>query len=129
MKYEDKIIENNLPLANLIGVAIEVSSFMLDNKTTIKLKTNKSSFNSLPFRGLNLVIHQDQNYIVEPLKINPNNLEQIIVVNNTDLNPGINTIRIIDNELKQWSERQIYISPIAKNNYDFIKNNQQQNII
>jgi hypothetical protein len=129
VKYEDKIIENNLPPANLIGVAIEASSFMLDNKTTIKVKTNKSSFNSLQFRGLNLVIHQDQNYIVEPLNINPNNLEQIIVVNNTDLNPGINTIRIIDNELKQWSERQIYISPIAKNNYDVIKNNQQENII
>jgi hypothetical protein len=129
VKYEDKIIENNLPPANLIGVAIEASSFMLDNKTTIKVKTNKSSFNSLQFRGLNLVIHQDQNYIVEPLNINPNNLEQIIVVNNTDLNPGINTIRIIDNELKQWSERQIYISPIAKNNYDVIKNNQQGNII
>lgn len=129
VKYEDKIIENNLPPANLIGVAIEASSFMLDNKTTIKVKTNKSSFNSLQFSGLNLVIHQDQNYIVEPLNINPNNLEQIIVVNNTDLNPGINTIRIIDNELKQWSERQIYISPIAKNNYDVIKNNQQENII
>ncbi|TDD78740.1 hypothetical protein [Flavobacterium caseinilyticum] len=129
VKYEDKIIENNLPPANLIGVAIEVSSFMQDNKTTIKVKTNKSSFNSLQFRGLNLVIHQDQNYIVEPLNINPNNLEQIIVVNSTDLNPGINTIRIIDNELKQWSERQIYISPIAKNNYDVIKNNQQENNI
>ena len=129
VKYEDKIIENNLPPANFIGVAIEASSFMLDNKTIIKVKTNKSSFNSLQFRGLNLVIHQDQNYIVEPLNINPNNLEQIIVVNNTDLNPGINTIRIIDNELKQWSERQIYISPIAKNNYDVIKNNQQENTI
>ncbi|WP_233584080.1 hypothetical protein [Flavobacterium sp. GSP6] len=129
VKYEDKIIENNLPPANLIGVAIEASSFMLDNKTKIKVKTNKSSFNSLQFRGLNLVIHQDQNFIVEPLNINPNNLEQIIVVNNTGLNPGINTIRIIDNELKQWSERQIYISPITKNNYDVIKNNQQGNII
>jgi hypothetical protein len=129
VKYEDKIIENNLPPANLIGVAIEASSFILDNKTTIKVKTNKSSFNSIQLRGLNLVIHQDQNYIVEPLNINPANLEQIIVVNNTDLNPGINTIRIIDNKLKQWSERQIYISPIAKNNYDVIKNNQQENNI
>jgi len=129
VKYEEQIIENNLPPANLIGVAIEASSFMLDNKTTIKVKTNKSSLNSLQFRGLNLVIHQDQNYIVEPLNINPNDLEQIIVVNNTDLNPGINTIRIIDNELKQWSERQIYISPIAKNNFDVIKNNQQENNI
>ena len=129
VKYEDKIIENNMPSANLIGVAIEASSFMLENKTTIKVKTNKSSFNSLQSRGLNLVIHQDQNYIVQPLNINPNDLEQIIVVNNTDLNPGINTIRIIDNELKQWSERQIYISPIAKNNYDVIKNNQQEDTI
>ncbi|SDH39108.1 hypothetical protein SAMN04488062_1074 [Flavobacterium omnivorum] len=128
MKYEDKIIENNLPPANLIGVAIEASSFMLE-KTTIKVKTNKSSFNSIQLRGLNLVIHKDQNYIVEPLNINPDNLEQIIVVNNTDLNPGINTIRIIDNELKQWSERQIYISPISKKNYDVIKNNQQENNI
>jgi hypothetical protein len=129
VKYEDKIIENNLPPTNLVGVAIEANSFILDNKTTIKVKTNKSIFNSLQSRGLNLVIHQDQNYIVEPLNINPNNLEQIIVVNNTDLNPGISTIRIIDNELKQWCERQIYISPIAKNNYDVIKNNQQENII
>ncbi|WP_091257288.1 hypothetical protein [Flavobacterium omnivorum] len=128
VKYEDKIIENNLPPANLIGVAIEASSFMLE-KTTIKVKTNKSSFNSIQLRGLNLVIHKDQNYIVEPLNINPDNLEQIIVVNNTDLNPGINTIRIIDNELKQWSERQIYISPISKKNYDVIKNNQQENNI
>jgi hypothetical protein len=127
VKYEDKIIENNLPPANLIGLAIEVNSFILDNKTIIKVKTNEYSFNSLQFRGLNLVIHQDQNHIVQPLNFTSNNLEQIIIINNADLNPGINTIRIIDNELKEWSERQIYISPVSKNNYDIVKNSQQEN--
>ncbi|HNP32644.1 MAG TPA: hypothetical protein PKN96_05080 [Flavobacterium sp.] len=122
VNYNDKILEKDLPNAELIGIALEANSFSIEGKTAIKLKTNPSSYNALSSKKLYLIIHQDQNSTIYSLEFKPNELEQTLIVNNSDLKEGINTIRIIDNDLKQWAERLIYINPMTKNNFTIVKN-------
>lgn len=122
VNYADRVLEKELPIAAEIGIALEVNSFSIENKTAIKIKTNQTSINSFSSKQLSLVIHQDQNYTVYPMQLKATELEQTLVINNSDLHPGINTVRIIDNNLKQWYERLIYICPTTKINCDVNKN-------
>jgi hypothetical protein len=123
VKYGEKIIEKTLQKADLIGLSIEVNTFSIQNKTAIKIKTNKQSFDAFQSKKLNLIIHQDQKISSHPFQFKADALEQTIIINNENLPSGINTIRIIDSDLKQWSERLIYINPLPQNNFNILKNN------
>lgn len=123
VKYGDRILEKFLPKPDLIGVSMGVNTFSMDNKTAIKIKTNKQSYDLFQSKKLNLVIHQDQKLTLYPIRFKPEEFEQTMIVNNADLHEGINTIRIIDSDLKQWSERLIYVGTLFKNNINILKNN------
>lgn len=122
VKYETKIIEKILPKPDLIGMALEVNSYSLENNIAIKIKTNQTSYDFFQSKKLSLVIHQDQKLILYPFTLNSNELDKTFIVKNSDLQIGINTIRIIDNDLKQWGERLIYISKPSKNDLNVLKN-------
>lgn len=122
VKYGEKTIEKNLQKADFIGLSIEVNTFSIQNKTAIRIKTNKQSFDAFQSKKLNLIIHQDQKISSYAFQFKTDALEQTIIVNNENLPAGINTIRIIDNDLKQWSERLIYINPLPQNSFSILKN-------
>lgn len=123
VNIDNKIIEKSLQKPDLIGISIEANTFSIENKTAIKLKINPRSYEVFLSKKLNLVIHQDQKLTFYPIQFQKDNLEQTVVLNNGDLHEGINTIRIIDQELKQWSERLVYISPSYKKTFNVLKNN------
>lgn len=119
----NKILEKTLPKPDLIGVSIEANTFSIEGKTAIKIKTNKPSYDVFQSKKINLIVHQDQKLTFYPLQFKPNELEQTFLINDSDLHEGINTIRIIDSDLKQWAERLIYIKPVVKNNINVVNNN------
>lgn len=130
VNYGSKTIEKALPSSDLIGVSIEANTFSIENKTAIKIKTNKTSAELYNSKQLNLVIHQDQKLTIYPLEFKPNELEKTFLINNSDLQEGINTVRIIDNDLKQWSERSLFIASTPKiNNFNILKNKRNQDKI
>ncbi len=129
VNYDNITLSKTLPKADLIGISIEANTFSMENKTAIKIKTNKQSFDAFQSKKLQLIIHQDQKLHLYPLNFKPEGLEQTIVINNIDLSNGINTIRVIDSDLKQWAERVIYINPTPKNNISILKNNRNSDKI
>jgi hypothetical protein len=129
VKTSSKTLEKTLQTPDLIGISLEVNTFSIENKTAIKIKANKPGTDALQSKKLSLVLHQDQKLTVYPIQFKMGELEQTFLVNNTDLHPGINTVRIIDSDLKQWAERLIYIKPLAKNNFNVLKNNRNQDRI
>jgi hypothetical protein len=129
VKYETKIIEKILPKPDLIGMSLEVNSFSLENSVAIKIKTNQTSYDDFQSKKLSLVIHQDQKLIVYPIIFDSNNLDQTFLVKNSDLQIGINTIRIIDSNLKQWAERIIYVGSSAKSEFSITKNKRNEDKI
>ncbi|MES2411954.1 MAG: hypothetical protein V4535_10980 [Bacteroidota bacterium] len=108
IEYEDKIIEKSLPKPDGVGYALNVNNFTIEGKSIIKISSNTTTNNLMSGKKIYLVVHQDQKYSLYDLPLNSSKSELTIPLNNTDLFEGINTIRIIDSDLKQWAERLIY---------------------
>ena len=121
VSYNDKTLEKALPAAENFGYSIEVNNFTIEGKTIVKVKTNKTTANLMQNKKLYLLAHQDQKYQIYDIQNNPNILEQTIFIENADLFEGVNTIRIIDSDMKQWAERLIYFYPKIENSSSVLK--------
>lgn len=108
---EDKKHEQPLPASQLKGIALEVNNYAVADKTIIKVRTNKSTAESLGARPVYILIHQDEKATVMELTLSTTNLEQTLALPNTDFVNGMNTIRILDSDLKQLAERMFYKYP------------------
>ena len=109
--YQNKSITKTFTDKNGIGFGLEVNNFSMEGKTIIKIKTNLATMSIFKDKKAYLVVHQDNKQFIYDLEINKNALEQTILLQNTDLFGGINTIRIIDNNLKEWANRTLYNAP------------------
>ena len=108
---DDKKHEQPLPASQIRGIALEVNNYAIADQTIIKIRTNKPTAESFGARPIYIVIHQDEKATVLELKINNKNLEQTLAIPNTDIVDGMNTIRILDSDLKQLAERMFYKYP------------------
>ncbi len=123
LKYNDKVIEKNLPIPEETGYTLDVNNFTIEGKTVIKLRTNTTTANEKQSKKKYLVVHQDQKYNLYEITFDTATNEKTLVLSNTDLFEGVNTIRIIDSDLKQWAERLIYFSSKKESNITIVKNN------
>ncbi len=105
-----KTLVQDLPPSEPIGFALSVNNFTIEGKTVLKIKSNNATQHIMNTKKVFIVVHQDQKHSIYNLELDAN-LEQLITLNNTDLFEGINTIRIIDSDMKQWCERLVYVYP------------------
>jgi len=110
---DEKKYEQALPQIQLKGIALEVNNYAVADKTIIKVKTNKTTIDLNGARPLYMLIHQDDKATSIELTLNDKNLEQTIVIDNTDIANGMNTIRILDSDLIQLAERIFFKYPEA----------------
>lgn len=113
--------EKPLPAPELKGIALEVNNYAFADKTAIKVKTNKVTYESFNGQTLYMLVHQDDKSVVMELSLNNANFEQTLVLPNTDFAPGLNTIRILDSNLIQLSERMFFNYPKTGLNIDITK--------
>ncbi|WP_162127228.1 hypothetical protein [Flavobacterium phycosphaerae] len=126
LRYSNKTYEKQLPSPEKMGFALAVNNFSIEGKTIIKIKTNSTTSNLLNSKKFYLLVHQDQKSILYDIQFNAE-LEQVIAINNTELFEGINTLRIIDSDLQQWSERLIYTHPNFKDTATTLVNKNKNN--
>lgn len=103
--------EQELPLAQLRGIALEVNNTSIENKVIAKLKTNTATLESFGGKPLYLIIHQDDKVTVAEINLTDKKTEQAIPILNEDLINGVNTIMIIDSDMNLLAERIIYKYP------------------
>lgn len=120
--YENKTLTKSLTNKQGIGFGLEVNNFSMEGKTILKIKTNIATIATLKDQKIYALIHQDSKYLILDLALTKNDLEQTLLIQNTDLFSGINTIRIIDSSLKEWSSRNIYNAPKKESSVALIKN-------
>ncbi|NNT71945.1 hypothetical protein HKT18_06930 [Flavobacterium sp. IMCC34852] len=120
--YKEKVLTKSIPNKQGIGFGLEVNNFSFEAKTIIKIKTNKATLDSFKAKKAYLIIHQDSKHFIYDIVLDKNNLEQSISLQNTDLFSGINTIRIIDSDLKEWANRVVYNMPKKENTISITKN-------
>ena len=111
MTYENKTMTKSLTDKHGIGFGLEVNNFSMDGKTILKIKTNIATLALLKDKKTYVLIHQDGKYLINDLILDKNAPEQMLALQNTDLFSGINTIRIIDSNMKEWANRNFYNAP------------------
>ncbi|WP_297332086.1 hypothetical protein [Flavobacterium sp.] len=102
-----------LPYPQLTGIALEVNSFAMPGKTIVKVRTAKTDKNN---NSLFLVAHKDEKSVIFDVKFDSGKNEEVLVINNTDLFEGLNTIRILDGNLNELANRVFYIYPKTNSN-------------
>lgn len=100
--------ETLLPPALATGIAMEVNSFTVADKTLVTLRTNKATANK--HNTLLLVVHKDDKNNIYEIKPD-GNTETKIAIANADLQNGVNTFRILDENLNEIAERIVYKYP------------------
>jgi hypothetical protein len=115
--YNDILHTQPLPTAQLKGVAIEANTNTVAEKTLITLRTNKVTQGYYNDKNLYLVIHKDDEISIYDIDFK-NTAEIKLVVPNANLSAGISTLRIIDGDYNQISERLIYNYPKSTLNTD-----------
>lgn len=105
LKANNKVIEQKLPNPAIKGISLEVNSYALANKASVKIKTNEITYTDLKSKQLFLIVHQDERALVFDVNIDPNTLEQNMLFSTENLSLGVNTIRVVDENLHQLAER------------------------
>jgi len=108
--------EKALPLPTKNGITLSVNNYTFENKTTVKIKTNPNSINEYKKEPLTLVLQQDNTVSFVDFSFKENTTEQLLAIPNNEFSEGINTIYVINKDLKKIAERVIYTpSKFGKN--------------
>lgn len=107
----DKKTEEIIPEPSTEGLALEANAYSFNDKTVIKIRTNSKNIERLSDKKLYLIVQQDNKSVVFDIDFSNKNPEQTLVFSNENLHEGVNTIRIIDTEMKQLAERFIFKYP------------------
>jgi hypothetical protein len=111
----DKInLSQPVPSTQNTGITISYNNNLTNNILAVVVKTNETGIKLYQNKKLNLVIHQNKNLIQKEFTFENNQPEQIIRFSKLNLLNGVNTIRIIDEDLNEVSQRLIYINTSSK---------------
>lgn len=123
------LIEKQLPIPSAKGIAMEVNSYTITDKATIKISTNVETFKDLVAKKLFVVMHQDERALIFDVNIDPTSLEHILKFSTETISPGINIVRLLDENSNQLAERIIYKLPNIEEPLTFDKKTDQNGSI
>jgi len=122
LRYATRTIEKQLPKPEDLGYSLDINNFSIEGKTILKIRTNGITVNVMKDKKLYLAVHQDGKYSLYDIALNTSTTEFSLILNNSDLFEGVNTVRVIDSDLKQWAERLLYITQIKDSGITISKN-------
>ncbi len=122
-------IETKLPDVVQEGIAIEINNYALTNKTIAKIRTNAQSIKNFVNNTLYFVVQQNERFSSFEVKFDEGTLEKEMIFPNDYLFDGVNTVRILDGDLKQWCERLIFKYPATKTDINIVAGKSKNGII
>lgn len=111
VKAGGKIHEQPLPASQLKGIALEINNYSFPDKLVAKIKTNALTAGTYAGKSFFMLIQQDEKYLIYEFGFTAEKREQTVVIPQTDLFEGTNTIRILDSDLDQIAERLVFKYP------------------
>ena len=111
----DKIkMQKQLPKPTNSGIAITYNNNLPNNDLEVSVKTNSDGVNLYQNKNYTLLIHQNGKHIQKEFNFNDKNPIQILTFDKNDLLNGVNSIRIIDENLNEIAERLLYLNKQPK---------------
>jgi hypothetical protein len=100
--------EYKLPLPTAKGFTFSVNNYVYTDKAIVKIKTNAATAKDSPRSDLTMVIQQNDAASYVDVHFEPTKLEQTIVIPRNEISAGINSIYLVDSNLKLMAQRIIY---------------------
>lgn len=101
-------ITQDLPAAKESGIAIGYNNNLPNNKLAISVKTNEKGVELNQNKKLNLLIQQNGYSVLKEINFDNKQQQQVIFIDKKYLQNGVNSIRLIDENLNEITERLIY---------------------
>jgi len=114
IKTEKLNLFENLPPTQNTGLAIRYNNNLSNNILALVVKTNTASINLYQNKKLTLLILQNGNSILKEFSFNTTESEKTLRFDKTDLPTGVNTIRVVDQDINEFAERLVYIENNSK---------------
>ncbi|WPO76805.1 hypothetical protein [Flavobacterium sp. KACC 22761] len=114
-KYTLKINNDKLKIERPLGKIAETGLILTQkdypakNKLLVVLKTNEKGLQSVQNKKFIVLIQQNENLMLQEVTFNNNKTEQPIFFDKKFLSNGINTVRVLDEDLNEITERFTYI--------------------
>ncbi|MCI4441948.1 MAG: hypothetical protein JHC39_00435 [Lentimicrobium sp.] len=106
--------QKQLPQTTNSGIAITYNNNLPNNVLEVSVKTNSAGINLYQNKNYTLLIHQNGKNIQKEFNFNDKNPTQILTFDKNDLSNGVNSIRIIDENLNEIGERLLYLNMLPK---------------
>jgi hypothetical protein len=107
----DKLtISQPLPKIQETGIIVSYNNNLPNNKLIIDIKTNEKGAELYQNKKFTLLIQQNKNTAQQEITFNNKETQQALLFDKQKLSNGVNSIRLIDEDLNEITERLIYIS-------------------
>jgi len=114
IKTEKLNLTQAVPETQKTGLAISYNNNLSNNILAIVVKTNDAGVSLYQNKKFTLLIHQNGNSVLKEFSFDSNETEKTLRFDKTSLASGVNTIRIIDENLNEMAERLVYIETNSK---------------
>ena len=114
IKTEKINLTESVPTTQNTGLAISYNNNLSNNILAIVIKTNDAGATLYQNKKLTLLLHQNGNSILKDFMFEPNETEKTLRFDKSNLANGVNTIRVIDENLNELAERLVYIESNLK---------------
>lgn len=111
-----------MPEISYSGISVMVNSYAFSDKILFNIKSRNIDVSKKYF----LVIHQNSKSIIKPIDFKEK-LDWTFFIENENLFNGVNTVRLIDEELNQLSERIFFLNKRGHESLSILKSNNQPN--
>lgn len=117
-KYSLKInsekltLSQALPIVQETGIIVTYNNNLPKNKLIVGIKTNEKGIEMYQNKKFALLIQQDGKSVQEEITFKNKGIEQVLLFDKQKLSSGVNSIRLIDENLNEIAERLVYIYPI-----------------
>lgn len=113
----DLLVEKQLPNPALTGITITANNYTFPDKTILKLKTNERTLKSNPKESYSIVIQKNNSASHLEFSFD-GQTDKTISIASSNLPEGVNCIRVLDKNLTQIAERNIFKPLFFKNNLE-----------
>ncbi len=116
-KYTLKIVSKELKLIESLpqiqdsGILISYNNNLNNDRVAVAIKTNKKGLDIYQNKKFTLLVQQDGNCIQNEINFNNQDTETEFIFDKKYLSTGVNSIRLIDENLNEISERLIFNYP------------------
>ncbi len=106
---QGQTILQELPVAKQTGIAVGFNNNLPNNKLAISVKTNEKGVELHQNKKFNLLIQQNSYSVQKEINFDNQQKEQVLFIDKKYLQNGVNSIRLIDENMNEIAERLIYI--------------------